>query len=462
MTPTSHRSNRGSLLLFILAITTVFGLIAVAVANYTATSLRYTSQIKERYFERSAMDAAARVVLDGLLTGDFTCPEAMTDVFTVDLNGTTATAACSRKRVAPGDYTHPAVVATASTGDRIIVGEDGAVILGDVYFPFPPTSLNRRLIVEDGDIWMGSTACSTTPPSPISRLILDSPDDRQYICAGQNWRTLFPPPSLPPPPPAAPAPITINGGTCRVYFPGSYNASFGNAFDTRPDTYLVSGVYHLNNVNEWLIRNTFVRAGRPGEAETATPDEAGWVPGCVDAAIHPDVNDTGAGVTFVLSGNSWIRMESGGFLELHQPVNGYSLIAYDVATGGYNASTRGTSRLVQTVATGHVRVHGKIWAPNNVVQLHALPQSSYTAGGVQAEEGALFGGIVVRQLELTRRPPYPEGEGGYNIQVPTDDPRYEVAIEVRSGTSSLSVAAQVRPTWSELAIQSWQLRPLQD
>jgi len=114
---------------------------------------------------------------------------------------------------------------------------------------------------------------------------------------------------------------------------------------------------------------------------TEEPEERFWLPGCAGAATNPLVNDTGTGVTVVLGGNTNIKLDDKGYLELFSPADdGYSLIAYATTTNGYLGVTGTEAKLDQSRDHTGVRVHGRIWAPASQVMIGKQPEAIRTVG----------------------------------------------------------------------------------
>lgn len=447
--------DRGSVLPIALLIATVLAVVVAATATYATAALTSTGAIKDRNQQQVAMEGAARIALEQIRYGTSQCTVEPSVILQIELNGHPTTATCTRQQSFVNQWRHPAVVITGTSSDRLRVEEDNSVISGDVYFAASPTSLNKILIVEDGDVWKGQASCATFSPTAITRLTIEDPTTRSYQCASNNWQSIFAAPVLPAAPAAAAPSFLINSNQCRVFSPGKYtNTNPFPSLDGSVDVYLKSGLYYFENIGQVKIKNSTVVGGRPADSPLDEPNERFWLPGCAGAAENPLVNDTGTGVTVVLGGNTNIRLEDKGYLELFSPSeNGYSLVAYTTATNGYLGVTGTEARLDQSRSATGVRVHGRIWAPSSQVLLGPPAEAARTVGNEAPCGGSLLAGIVVQRLDLVKKP----AAGCYNIEVDQVEPHFLVLLVVTSGNRTLRAVADARPAWYEIAVTSWWL-----
>ena len=430
----------------------VFGIIVVSMATYASASLRFTSVVHKRGDAHVAVEGASRLALDKVRYGSYSCTAAPTTILDVTLNSYPVNVQCTRQESVVNQWVRPAVVVTQADGLRI--EDDRARIAGDIYFAVPPTSLNKILTVEDGDIWMGSSNCNTWTPTTVTKITIYDPTVRSFQCASNNWSSIFTAPVLPAVPAPAPSPILINTNQCRVFFPGSYSPSNPlPSFDKQVDTYFKSGLYYFNNIGQVKIKETIVVGGLPGEALNEESGERLWLPGCANAASNPLVNDAGQGVTLVLGGNSNIKVDDKGGLELFAPPDGDSIVAYSALTNGYAATnTAGGYLIDQSTDHSALRVHGRIWAPTSRIVFGDATESFRTVANEAAIGGQLFGGVVAAYLKIQK-----SIEDGYNMQVETVEPHFKVLLVATGGGSTLRVVADARPGWYEIAITSWWL-----
>ena len=344
---TRRRNEDGAALILALAFLTLFSVLIVSLLSQGFTSARNTGITRERADGLATVDAALQVALHRARDAqpvagiqDTFCPTPVISssgsVFPgVAMNGMQATAICQNVEGVAATYGYnnvagvipPAAqrwsVITRSTanGSLTTTGSGGGktVTGGDVYIGGSPT-LNRPLIVDQGDVEQGAASCPVARP-PISQLAgvdppdtwscvpnaaADIPDVAHNVGPRYSTKALalgsFPCP---------------NGQSWTIHRPGTFRP--GDTFDMGARVYLESGIYYFEdyhlNVPAGVIT---VLGGLPPTGETS-----GLGLGSPCGAIPFPVSARGTsnrGVTIVLGGKSSITVAGSTQFELYSGV----------------------------------------------------------------------------------------------------------------------------------------------
>ena len=154
--------------------------------------------------------------------------------------------------------------------------------------------------------------------------------------------------------------------------------------------YFQSGDYWFDNVDQLLFdSNVRASAGHPG-SEPHPPDSC-------DQARAEDPNAGGVGATFYLGGNSRLRLDSGGSLDMYSRKQGdffVSVQALSATDGFLPASNPGLDRALvrtRTVGSVHLVIHGLVWSPDSPIFLYNPSASTVHQ---------FLGGMVAQRLEI--------------------------------------------------------------
>ena len=268
--------------------------------------------------------------------------------------------------------------------DRSILGPMYVSNLGNI-----DLSSASRLFSSDGDLWYQDGTCASPLAAGVlsSRVVLTAPLARGPMCTTAPWSAIVSAPPVPNLNLLAPGDRFGLPGPCIVFVPGHYTQV--PVIPDNATVYFQSGDYWFDNFGEWLIEdNVHVSAGHPGSV--TVPSDA------CDDARSADPNAGGIGATFYLGGDSRIRLDDRGSLEMFARQQGNFFVniqALSAADGYAPASNPGADRsLVRTrpVNSVHLVVRGLVWSPTSRI-VFDNPHLFSTVH-------QLLGGVVTYQL----------------------------------------------------------------
>ena len=399
-----HDSERdsGAVLLLILVVAIVLSLVVLALANFVAADLRYTQAVNARAETLSTAESGIDYAVARLRANQTLCATNVAGSGPVGLNGTAAptalpgplndsvnTLTCERTNTGFAAVAGWSVIVTnGSQPDAIKVDVDkDRSILGPMYVSNLGNidlSSASRLFSSDGDLWYQDGTCASPLAAGVlsSRVVLTAPLARGPMCTTAAWSAIVSAPPVPNLNLLAPGDRFGLPGPCLVFVPGHYTQV--PVIPDNATVYFQSGDYWFDNVGEWLIEdNVHVSAGHPGSV--TVPSDA------CDGARSADPNVGGVGATFYLGGDSRIRLDDRGSLEMfaRQQGNFFVNIQALSATDGYApASNPGADRsLVRTrpVNSVHLVIRGLVWSPTSRIVLdnpHLFSTVHQLLGGV--------------------------------------------------------------------------------
>ncbi len=419
----SQHRDRGVILPITLVIVVVLAVVVAAVATYASATLRY-GQVVEQSAERlAAANAGMDSALEALGRNASLC--ALTtranSVYETDdlptINGITPSVRC-RTIIdsGHGPVTGVEEFALILTGDRGTGSRDGPmlwvrpapttrkVIDGPVFMDLPPSTTNINLAapltIQNGDLWYRHPTLPCPTPGPVEPSgLLITPAGYDIRCAAAtNWRDLFS--SSKPPesaviglPDATPDPPFDPAG-CKVFSPGRYS--------TRPVlgayNYFESGDYHFDNIGEWEITDAYALFGWPGSTGPGIPGRGTDTIAANICVGAWEADSAGGGATIFLGGNSRIKVNGAGSLEVSGRDQGgrhVALMALEDAprTSTVQGDDAGNLRLLK-LGSGlnrQVSINGLVWAPFASVAIDGVSNAAVPV---------LRGGAVVGELHV--------------------------------------------------------------
>lgn len=365
--------DQGSVLPLALVITVVMGMVVIAIATYSTTSLRFGHVAENRSDQLSAADAGMRYAIDQLKLRNAACildtQEAVLPGVDADFNGASAWVVC--ERITSG-YEGIQAYAAVMTGEGVPADQElistqagnsqPKILGGPVYmsridasaFALGPqvTIENGPLLYHDGS---GDTSqpCTSLKPSQVpavaaDKLVFDPELIFGPACVRTTWMEIWDSPWVPDFTNATAFPerhgevaVTANleeaslgafqdvgsgGNTCRVFRPGRYT--------TPPqlnghDVYFRSGdyVFDLPTGNSTiLVRHGTVTAGKINATVTEPAiNELSAV--MTNQCKNAQTNDPSPtpGATFYLAGEAHIDVNTNGSFEIHARTQGPTL-----------------------------------------------------------------------------------------------------------------------------------------
>lgn len=498
--------DEGTILPLVLVVTLVLGLVVVAVADYSAASLRFGHVAEDRSDRLAAADGTLRYAIDQVKAGSACVVDDELEVpaaVASGLNDVTVTVDC---RTVGGDLEPGQLFAAVLTGEGtsnwhyLLRSQSGATpktITGHVFMSRVDDhafEMSAPLEIENGMLYYPD------PPAPCSSLSqsfvvgesggqLDFEPDIVYgpSCLSTTWGDLFPSPWIPDLSGLAirdgqvslPTDPLLGSyedrGNCRVFEPGRYTMppDVGGI-----DAYFKSGVYLF----EWTDSANDEFEVVQSTALFGTPDPL-LTPGGNVLSIHPDcvaeqAADTtgGRGASIYLGAESHIEVQSQGSLEIHArdqagtPVSVQTLCGAGAAwcrtsgapagfVGGNGAgvaapSTRSAYENILFTWSGNNKelvLHGQLYAPESRLEFGNVTNTA---------EQRMLGGLVVARAHLQSS----TSATNFEIAVPASAAtgRIELTAEaVKDGTTRIRAILEVRPNAADPAdrvrVNSWRV-----
>ncbi|MEZ5263421.1 MAG: hypothetical protein R2755_17035 [Acidimicrobiales bacterium] len=440
----------GAVLLIVLAFMAFMGMVIMAVLNFSDTSFRASTIMRDTDARLGAADGGIKFAIAQLVANPAVCgttvgegPVALPAAPPV--NGFRAAVTCERRAatvfkdsIGWGLYLTDEAGQIAAVDDGL-GGNDARRIEGPVYnhsTAAAPWDLQANLVVEDGMVLqrIADDGCNTAQDI---RLVLRG--TASFACT---------PPVAPPtvPVPTQPLPTSPEllgtrsadgdgGATCRVFEPGRY-AEMPNL---APQNYFRSGSY-LFEQGFGVADGVTVLGGMAPAVEQSVLGLAGSVP-CAAGFVGVD----GTGVQFIFAGGGSLVAQGGARVELHSAAKGDAagttirqVQASDPAPWGAMASTLPAeygSGLLRAAGGASLVVHGLVWAPTAAVDLN----------GQGGDVVQLLGGVVAAKVRLSS--PGTMAEPGVRIAAgePFQTEKYVVTATVPyEGGQPVEVRAVVR------------------
>jgi hypothetical protein len=450
----------------------IFGVLAIALATYAVTSLRYGRAVRLSTDLRASAESGLRY---GLAEMTYQ-PEGLCDTPNdlVGINGHTVSLECEILAGTESDSSPFAAVLTdLGSGPRLVTPSgqnpwiDGAVYLARENPAAGDFQLASTLTISDGDLYYPGTDCSSPPAIPGLPLVMHPAAVRGWNCLDREWIDLAPTPEVPTHPSDTetaklnPAYFQQPAGedpTCRVFFPGVYTAP--PEIDQAGENLFMGGDYYFE-FDDAVVIDGDVLGGQPEPTSTDTAGLQGVAPSCVQyladlAAQDPPV--ISGGVTWYFGKGAKVEVTNGGRLEMYgrpHDVNptffvSMQTINFGNACGdapddpdhpagldGYCASTLEAGQagpagdpILSIMGTGSAAVHGMIYTP----------QARVDFGSVQPGQNAqALGGVVAASIALNGSAP----AGGFVISGPHQPSVTKVALTATAseGTASRKVRA---------------------
>jgi hypothetical protein len=291
------------------------------------------------------------------------------------------------------------IVTAGDQADAIKVWADfdrrirGPIYVSDVRNIEVLAPFDEHLHMREGDIWhrdwYGSACTTQLPPGDLpssggeDKVLFDEPNTRGPICTTTDWNDIVTAPPVPDLNLLPSTPGNEHGdlrGSCLVFAPGHYTVAPKMPNNSTPRVYFQSGDYWFDDFGEWLIEDdTRVTAGHPG-SELIPSDSC-------DAERAADPNFGGRGATFYFGGDSRLRLDDRGSLEMFARQQGDFFVNIQALPTSNPGADRSLIR-TRTVNTVHLVVRGLVWSPSSRVVLDN-PSSSTVhqlRGGVVTEK----------------------------------------------------------------------------
>jgi hypothetical protein len=442
-------TDRGAVLLLVLAVAIVLSLVVLALANFVAADLRYSQVVDSRAKSLSSAESGIEYAVGRMRLNQTLCSSDLASAGPIGLNGAATPTELPATPLAPTEPLNGAVttltcermsadfpgvagwsvIATLEGSQAIKVDVDAdADIVGPIYVS-NAGNINvfaaSRLMSGDGDVWYrAGTACGT-PGVLSNRVVFDEPFARGPICTTATWNQIVSAPPLPDlgalPPRGADGVLSnpSDPNSCLVFEPGRYTSPPN--IPSAATVYFRSGDYVFDDgVQEWLIYGgTRVSAGHPGSL-TAPSDAC-------NEARDADPNIGGPGATFYFGFDSRIRVDDGGSLEMFPRRQGEFLVSIqELASSNLGTGLDAILRTRWTnSASVSVTVHGLVWAPTNRVVF-----DNPNASSVQR----LLGGVVATRLWIG------------DLVLTATSPSQDFAIEPASAASDAEILVRSTST----------------
>lgn len=219
--------------------------------------------------------------------------------------------------------------------------------------------------------------------------------------------------------------IGSGANTCRVFYPGRYNAQ-PDLLDG--DNYMVSGLYYFANIGSLNLGSdkATITAGK-NQVASDLSGASGACSSMTDSIAlgRPEVSGTKAsmplfsyGATWVLGGNSAISVGMADFTMFTPPAGGsdrpLNIVAYPTATNGYAPITSGSTVISGFQNKGKATINGKVFIPSGAADFFATNSTVIQVrGGIVAGDLALAAsasigdGSVTFSVSGTSSPPPP-------------------------------------------------------
>lgn len=470
-------SDPGFILPMTMVLTLIFSLVAVAVAQYTATSLRYGTTVQAKSERLAAADGGARIGLESIRTKTSACPSSGTTVYSGTLNRQSVSVTCQRTALLAEESAPFAAVITGIgvpsgspswLAEGTNVATQPRVVGGNVFLAAPPTALQKPVQMVDGDLWYPANSDGTCTAPGYANVTFKPADERDYNCTTATWDNVKISGGLPALPTVSgngKATGATNNNGCTVFSPGTYTSP--PVIGSGTENFLKPGTYYFdfpNSNSVMSIKNALVIAGVPGtsptwggSAEIARTPSTFASPRCGSAiASATGAPAPNTGVTIIFGGNSRIAVDPNGLFEIFAPskdvINhrmGPSLIALQANAGGYKASTLGATGDplidMQEGANNGFVVHGAVWAPTSAIRIGNIAQSA---------NGQFMGGLVVGLLNMQSA----ASAGNFNMRVFTTPAQRKVVVTaVAGGKTTVKAVALIRSATGSMSVNSWRV-----
>ena len=460
-----------------MVLTLIFGVVAIAIASYTASSLRYGTIVQARSDRLAAADGGARIGLESIRTKTRSCPPSGAVVYSGTDNRQAVSVTCQRTQLIAQESAPFAIVITGigvPSGSPSFLAEGTnvatapRVVGGNVFLSVPPTSLQKPVQIVDGDLWYPANSDGTCTAPTYNNLTFKPADERDYNCTTATWDDVNISGGLPPLPTVSgngkATGVTNNNG-CTVFSPGRYVTP--PVIGSGTENFFKPGAYYFDfpaNNSVLSIKNAMVIAGVPGTSPTwAGSSVVARTPSTLTSTRCQSAIDTAAGgaapntgVTIIFGGQSSISVDPNGQLEIFAPpaVNATqkirpSLIALQANAGGFAASTLGSTGAplidIQEGANNGFVVHGGVWAPTAAIRIGNIAQGA---------NGQFMGGLVVGLLNMQTA----ASAGSFNMRVQTMPAQRKVVVTaVAAGATTVQAVALIRSSSGSMSINSWRV-----
>lgn len=474
---TPHRPttrDEGNVLPLVLVVVVVLSMVVGSLAVYTVTSLNYGKVVEARADRLAAADGGMRYSIEKLkFVGHHDCPK----IDPPEANGADVTLTCTP--VGPGfvdtagyalvltgedvptSPTHPECTSTNPCAllqtQSAAVGDPDKKVGGLVYMSRLSFDLKSPLMMEDGQLQytMATEAdCDVAPSMPAGIVFAEShlglncttrPWSRDLDPNGLFSAPMMPVTMLPDPvadlnPPNLPDP---DGGACKVFQPGYYDASpaLGSY------NYFMSGNYVFDGFT-LTIQNGKVTMGAAvgGAGDTQSiPNEV------CDGARSQDLASIGgdptkAGVTVYLKGNARFDVRNNGSLEILRRKQGRQYVSIHDLDNTFDwrdsVITQGPG------SNKDMAIHGMVWAPRARITFAEVANLA---------KGQLVGGAVISNMDIRAA----ANTSGLLISVGPNDITGKLLLEstaVLDGqTTTIRSIVDYRPSTKYAAVTSWRV-----
>jgi hypothetical protein len=373
--------DRGAVLLLVLAVSIVFSLVVLALANFVAADLRYAQVVDAQAKRLASAQSGIDYALDRLRLNQTLCatdvagsPVSLNGAISPGtplpqpVNGTDTRVTCKRLDPAIADVAGwSVVIADPLAGDSRRLRVDMSATLnfdGPVFVRDPnrrDTDNNSKIEVLDGDLWYtGAPNCNSPKrSSDLGVGLLVAPTTaRGPECTTRLWNDLFSAPPVPsslPSLPQDPPPVDDPSG-CRVFSPGRYTVEPG--FSGTSDAYFESGDYHFVFGSEWEVADVNVWVGYPG-----SPGGLGNCNNAAAADLAAGFYEGRPGATFYFAGGSWLTVKDRGNIEMFGRQQGQHVVSAQALSVGTSDPSAPLIRTRDFAYETDLVIHGLVWAP---------------------------------------------------------------------------------------------------
>ncbi len=486
--------------MLVLVVVVILGMVVLALAKYSGTSLRYGQAVEAKGDRFAAADGAMRDAIERLRMGAapaaVQCPTnaggPITRPFPIDINGATTSVSCQLSGTGASAISQWAVILTGNGvgSERILSagGGGGSMnnpkrISGPVYIndtrvgasapndgPFdPPFDLNAKVSVVDGDVYFPGTTCSEQgdrltidrfngAPNPPNVRFEVTPAPRSGVCVQSSTITNGSPKAAPDIPDLSglnPTPDTDGDDTsypdCRVFSPGHYTSL--TLLDGR-SSYFKSGNYVFDNVvldiDKQGANQPVVTFGYPDLANGITGPEIPN-PGCQPAIVDDAPSSGGIpGATVYLTGTARIDVSNGSLEMLPRHQGGFNWVSVQTLPGStLGAGSSAQPALATAGGAGQEAwIRGWFWAPDAWINFANVT-------GPDADV-RLNGGAALARLHLGAN----ATAGSFEVSTGTTPARSQyvlTSIAIKDGTTRIVAVVDYANNPSRVAVRSWRV-----
>jgi hypothetical protein len=432
----------------VLVVVVVLGLVMVALARYTTTTLVYGQTTEERADRfaaaQGAMDnAIERLEIKRSLCGTNTGVGSITEPFPELINGATATVTCQSIGGTSGDVDGWAVVLTGvgnPTNDLVTESGGGKekYIGGPVWMERTDhLDIKTALTIERGDLWYPG-ACMPdefTGRNLASRLSYS--EGNGTMCTSGSWSTTFRAPVTTVPSAVASPNGVVDAYGCTVFQPGRYNVKpvLGAA------NYFKSGNYYLHDVGTITIKDKKVLFGNMSGIvgfPSITNSPCNFARG----------SDSTDGATVYVDGSTRFLVDTHGSLEFSgKRQNGKDVVSLQVISSGLGTEPTWSDPVLRTDPGNNkeLAIQGLVWAPASGLQFDNVTNDT---------TAVLRGGAVLASLDAGAS----ASATDFLIEVATTDAQRMLrltATATKDGQSSIRAVIDWRATTGETALKTW-------